>query len=455
MQGTLKKVIADIGRGVIAPCYLIHGDEEYLVADALDRLINALLPPDQRDFNLFYLEGENEDVDALCDSLRMSPLIPGRKVVVVKNTRLLYSKASSSHVIQEITAHLENDPSRALRAFHALMELAGWSLEDMKGGQWRNISHEDWRKATGDAGGTDRGEWLPKVLDLCDRLAVPGGGNRKDTDRLEEALLEGLPAGNCLVMTATVVDKRKKLFKGIADAGVVLSFAKTRGESGKKTLLMDRATDALAKQGKRLTPDALLALGGKTGFDLRGSMQEIEKLIAYVGDRETIDRNDIDAVVEKTAEDSVFDLTAAIVEKDAAAALEILGQLLDQGVNHIMILTMIAREVRFLLQGHLLLASGGIPPVRPRMDYGGFQAGIYPAVKALAAKRKGAWLAAQHPYVVYNAFRNAGRFSREELIGNLHRLAELDRAMKSSGADPVLALRRLLIEMCRAPQQGG
>jgi DNA polymerase-3 subunit delta len=184
MQGTLKKVIADIGRGVIAPCYLIHGDEEYLVADALDRLINALLPPDQRDFNLFYLEGENEDVDALCDSLRMSPLIPGRKVVVVRNTRLLYSKASSSHIIQEITAHLENDPSRALRAFHALMELAGWSLEDMKGGQWRNISDEDWRKATGDAGGGGPGR---VASEGAGAVRQAGGPRRRQSERHGQA----------------------------------------------------------------------------------------------------------------------------------------------------------------------------------------------------------------------------------------------------------------------------
>jgi len=321
-------------------------------------------------------------------------------------------------------------------------------VEDLKEGQWKKISDDDWGSATGSTAGADREEWLPKVLDLCDSLKITRGGNLEDTGRLEDVLKGGIPAGNCLIMTATAVDKRKRLFKGITDAGAVLSFSKVRSESGRKNLLMDRMGEALAKRGKKVAPDALLALGEKTGFELRDSLQEIEKLIAYVGDRETIDRNDIDAVVEKTAEDSVFDLTSAIVEKDAGTALQTLQQLLDQGVNHILILTMIAREVRFLLQGHLLLASGKIPALRPRMDYGGFQAGVYPAVKTLA-KRKGTWLATQHPYVIYNALRNAGRFSRDELIGYMHRLADLDRAMKSSGIDPGLALRRLLIDMCR------
>ena len=128
MHGTLKTVLDDIGRDTIVPCYLIYGDEEYLVADALEKLIDALLPPDQRDLNLFHVEGEDEDIDALCDSLLTPPLIPGRKAVVVRNTRLFHSKASSADVIGEIRSHLEKDPHRAARAFLSLLEVAGLSL---------------------------------------------------------------------------------------------------------------------------------------------------------------------------------------------------------------------------------------------------------------------------------------------------------------------------------------
>ncbi|MDD5723304.1 MAG: DNA polymerase III subunit delta [Syntrophales bacterium] len=447
MHGTLKTVLSDIGRGAILPCYLICGDEEYLVTDALDRIIDALLPPDQRALNLFHMEGEDEDVDALCDSLLTPPLIPGRKVVVVRNTRLFHSKASSSDVTGEITAHLEKDPHRAVRAFFSLLDVAGWSVEDLKEGQWKKISDDDWRSAIGSTAGADREKWLPKVLDLCDSLKITRGGKLKDTDGLEDVLKGDIPVGNCLVMTAAAVDKRKRLFKGITDTGAVLSFSRIKGESGRKNLLLDRVAEALAKRGKNIAPDALIALGKKTSFELRDSLQEIEKLVAYVGDRHTIGRDDIDAVVEKTAEDSVFDLTSALVEKDADAALRTLQHLLDHGVNHILILTMIAREVRFLLQAHILLESGNIPAFRPRMDYGGFQAGVYPALKTMA-KRKGTWLATQHPYVIYNALKNAGRFSREELVRYVNRLADLDLAMKSSGIDPGLALRRLLMDIC-------
>ena len=451
MQGTLKTVLDDIGRSKTAPCYLIYGDEEYLVENALGQIIDGILPPDQKDLNLFHMEGEDEDIDAICDSILTPPLIPGGKIVLVRNTILFHSKVSSADIIREIISNIEKNPGRAARAFVSFLEIAGWSIEDLKDGQWKKISDDDWRRATGGAAETDREKWLPKVIDLCDRLKIAGGGKLKDADRLEGVLKSGVPDGNCLVMTAGAVDKRKKLFKTMTNTGVVLSFSKSGNEAGQKGILMDTVKDALAKKGKRLTPDALLALGEKTGLNLRDSLKEIEKLITYAGDRETIDRNDIDEVVKKTAEDSVFDLTSSIVEKNAGRALQTLQQLLDQGVNHILILSMIAREVRLLLQGNIILESGEIPAFRPGMDYRNFQAGVYPLVKDMADRwgQKSKWLANQHPYVIYKTLRNAGRFSREELIGYMKQLADLDLAMKSSGADPQLALKRLLIGMCR------
>ncbi len=448
MQGTVKTVLDGINRGSISSCYLVCGDEDYLVEDAFDRIVDAILPSDQKDLNLFHMEGDNEAVDAICASLLTTPLISGRKVVAVRRTRLFHSKTSSSDLIEEIKLHLEGDPARAAKSFLSLLGIAGWSLDDLREGQWKKISDGDWRSATGDSADSDRSRWLPTVLDVCDRLKMTGPLKQKAADTLEDLLEGGIPSGNCLVMTASTVDKRKKLFKVISDTGVVISLSKPKGDSGRKGLLMDRVQETLKAQGKSITSEALLSLGNKKGLEVRDSLLELEKLIAYVGDRKTIDINDIDAVVEKTAEDSIFDLTAAIVEKNTSLALRTLYRLLDQGVNHILIITMIAREVRFLLQGHLLIESGSLSAFNPRIDYGAFQASLYPVVKAIS-KGKGAWLASQHPYVIYNALRNAMRFSRQELIGSIKRLADLDLAMKSSGADPGIALRRLLVEMCR------
>jgi DNA polymerase-3 subunit delta len=130
-----------------------------------------------------------------------------------------------------------------------------------------------------------------------------------------------------------------------------------------------------------------------------------------------------------------------------------LKNLLEQGVNHLPILTMITREIRFLLQAQLLIRSGRLTAFDPAMDYGRFQKVLYPLIKSRAADggKKNAektGLTGQHPYVVYNALKNSGRFSYETLLKHLESLSELDRAFKTTAQDPKLALERFIVRVC-------
>jgi len=118
----------------------------------------------------------------------------------------------------------------------------------------------------------------------------------------------------------------------------------------------------------------------KTGFELRRSLTELEKLIFFVGERGTIEEKDIEEVVGKTREDSIFDLTTALSEKNQLAALAALRALLDQGTHHLVILSMIVREIRFLLQARILVDSGKLPQLKNNMEYGWFQKVIYPCL---------------------------------------------------------------------------
>ena len=113
--------------------------------------------------------------------------------------------------------------------------------------------------------------------------------------------------------------------------------------------------------------------------------------------------------------------------------------------------------IRFLLQAKLLLASGRLTGFAPGMDYGRFQKSLHPAVKALAeVGEAGIPLAGQHPFVVYQALKNAGRFTRGELADGLELLVRTDLALKTTGQEPRLLLERLLIRLCghRGKEQG-
>jgi DNA polymerase-3 subunit delta len=438
----LERILADIGKGRIAPCYLLYGEEEYLLRDALDKIIEILIPAADRDLNLFVLDGDAEDMDQLCESLLTRPLIPGRKAIVVRNTRIFHSRKTLPVIIQKIRDQVKANPARAAADFMLFLRMTGWTLDDLKDDGWQKISDEQWRQTVEGDEGQDREAWLPVMTAFCATHRLEAATSGDGADRLEAVLKSGLPEGTYLILTADAVDKRKKLFKTLDEMGKILEFSKVKGDTKLKGRLMENARELLAAKGKKMAPGAWLALGKKTGFNLRTSMSALEKLITFTGEKPTIDEEDIEEAIGKTREETVFNLTAALVAKNLPVSLSILGDLLDRGDHPVMILAMLAREIRILLQARLLLEARSLPPYQTGMDYGRFQKALFPEIK----QRLGS--ATPHPYVIYQALGHAGRFSRESLIRHLETLVDMDLALKSTAKDARLMLERFLIQVC-------
>ena len=448
---TLPKILSSIRRGDIACCYLLYGEEEYLIQEGLNKIVDLLLPPADRELNLFYVEGGQEDVESLCRSLLTVPLLPGRKVVAVRNTTLFQSKKTLPSLIQKIRERLSTNPAQAAGDFLQFLRLTGWKLADLQDEGWKRIGLSEWQKTVEGDSGEDREEWLPKAIEICAERSLEAAATAGDNlEGLSKVLAGGLPPGNHLILTAAAVDKRKQIFKQISALGKVLYFPRAKNEAKQKFLLLEAAQEFLVKRGKKLTPAAWEAIGAKTGFELRDSMLALEKLSLFTGSATTIEGRDVEAAIGKTREDTVFELTAALVDKKLSQALIILKDLLDQGVHHLVIMKMLTREIRLLLYAQLLLKSGKLASYQAGMDYSRFQASTYPAIKALGGKGKEGLssICGQHPYVVYRTLKNAGIFPYEVLIRHLESLADMDLALRSTGRDPQLMLERFLTEVC-------
>ena len=455
-DASLEAVLAEVKRGKAVPCYLLYGEEEFRLRDTLDKITAALIPDARdRELNLFVTDGEHEDVGALCESLITPPLLPGRKVVVVRDTRLFQSKKILGLLIVRIRERLEPDPARAAADFMQFLTLAEMQLEDLRDGGWRKIDDDAWRKIVPDDGGGDRETWLPKAVELCVSLgaSLVREKTEEETDRLERVLAGGMPEGNHLILTAAAADRRKKLFKVVLSVGRILTFTKVKGEARQQQALMEMAAGLLTGRGKRLSSGAWVALGQKTGFSLRESLGAIEKLIAYVGEKAVIEAADVEAVIGRTKEETVFDLTGALASRNLPASLRALKDLLDQGEPPLKVFSMIVREIRLLLQAKLLLASGRLKAFSADMDYGRFQKAVYPSLKQGAEEREEQVdLVSQHPYVVYQSLKNAVRFTRSELAEFLEMLVRIDLALKSTGQEPRLLLERFLLAVCKSIQ---
>ena len=180
---SLEKVLLDLKKGKVAPCYLLYGEEEYLIQEALRDILDLLVPPSDRDFGLFFLDGSEADFDLLRDRLSTPSLLGGRKVVVVKNTEIFQSRENLGDLIQKIRENLGEQPEKAVRYFQAFLKLSGFAWEDLQGTGWRKITDEQWRGAVEDDPGDDRHKWLPQIVEICAGRGMVSGGELPDADR--------------------------------------------------------------------------------------------------------------------------------------------------------------------------------------------------------------------------------------------------------------------------------
>ena len=107
-EKSIEDVLRELAEGRPAPCYLLYGEEEFALGAALERMI-ALLLPAERELNLFTV-GPDEPMGLLCDTLLTPPLLPGRKVVLARETRLFHSR----HSLPELLARIRETAAQEL-----------------------------------------------------------------------------------------------------------------------------------------------------------------------------------------------------------------------------------------------------------------------------------------------------------------------------------------------------
>lgn len=182
-------------------------------------------------------------------------------------------------------------------------------------------------------------------------------------------------------------------------------------------------TESFGVRGKSIAPRATELMKELLAPSLQTYATEMEKLIAVAGDREEIVEEDVLASVGMTREFSVFELTKAVGERDAKAALKILDRLLETGQRPQLLITMLTR---FFGQ---LWRFDGIQRNAVRDKIGSFEVarmlGTYPA------------------YMM--ELRNArSNFTRNEIETGIRSLLSADIESKSRPTDSYTVMSLLL-----------
>ena len=208
---------------------------------------------------------------------------------------------------------------------------------------------------------------------------------------------------------------------------------------------MEFINQQLGQGKKTLEAQAREMILVRAGDDLRGLRQELDKLMLFVGDRPVIRATDVETIVADRGEGWIFDLTRAIGDRDARAALGQLARLLAQGEHPLKILGTVAAEIRRLLSARQSIATDLAKVWKRGMTYAQFQQYVL---------KDGTPRLTRNPYADYMCFQRAARFSLSELSAYMDGLFEADLRLKSSGSQPRLVIEKLICGMCLGSRRG-
>lgn len=293
-----------------------------------------------------------------------------------------------------------------------------------------------------------------------ERRLVVVKGMEQWRDRNKQAEAERLAEGiaklgdtTCLALVAAAEEeeaKRKtavtvKLDNAVKKVGAMVACRGLKGEALTKWVVA-----RVKKEGKRIAPDAAAQLIETIGTELLLLENELQKLVCYVGERDTITGQDVGALCASSPEDVIFVTIDAITRRQTDRALALLMELhrYDPKPQAVAgkLLALLARQYRMLWQAKFLAEKR----INPR--------DVRALLPDLAGELPGEGNIAQVAFKAGELFTLARSYTWNELTEALERLLLCDLANKGGttdeigtfGSDPVGNLQLLTLELTGA-----
>jgi DNA polymerase III subunit delta len=478
-EASLTQIGQSAGKMGFAPVYLIYG-EELLYKKAHEALVAALLPGASRKHNFDSVAGENDNISDVLNRMNTYSLLSGTKVVSFQDARVFDTQQHKDKLLEKAKTAFDNrDVRKAAQYLLSVMAQSGLTFEDLA----REDGLSRLMESTSDA------EWLEKLISHCKENEMPIPANRDYSKQLQDAIQKGFPKRNHLIITTDLVDQRRALFTTLKECGVVVDCSVPKGNRQadrqvQEAVVRERMNSILGAAKKRMDPRAFSELFEMTGFDLRMFSGNLEKLVLYVGNRETITPEDVTATLNRTREDPVYELTGAVSDKTIDKALFYLDAILAKNGHPLQILAGLINHFRKVLLAKVFTESPHGRVWRSGIDFNSFKSDVIPAIKAYDAqllemtdawaplaeedaeaepagpkkkkkkKKKNAaadLVIAQNPnnpYPIYLLLKKTDRFTMASLVSAYARLGRIDVELKSTGQNPRILLEKFIIEIC-------
>ena len=250
-----------------------------------------------------------------------------------------------------------------------------------------------------------------------------------------------------LLVSAGKPDKRRAFFKAFEKHGKVEVFeALSQDDKDWSGKAESEAIRILRTAGKEVGDEALAELVNRVGPNLRMLASECEKLVLYTGQRATITLEDVQVSVSRQKLARAFALAEALGDRNLSKLLKTLDEELweirvgaDKRKSEIGLLYGLISKVRSLLMLKELLSNGSLKPAR---DYNTFKSQLdrIPASSMPADRRFNPL--ASHPFVLFQAMKQAANYRTEELVEAMSVLLEANRRLVSADLDEAMVLQQ-------------
>ena len=453
-------ILQEIQKNKVFPVYLLCGEESFLIEGTLKQMLDHLLTPDTRDFNLTFLEDTDITIREILSQADLYPVMSDWRVVVVRDAPFfkVQQRTTPITILRNAFKVEITDPQKSISTLAKILDVSPQQIAE---------NHFDYASAVDsliDELGTkltdeERGflERLPQIAQQLDTYATADADDADDIGILLEWLQGDLPQNSVLIFTVQgPVNERNRVVKAIETVGRYRSFNPVEaGPSLNQDPLYKKVSDKFTEYGKQITPRAFSLLRTRTGGDMHTVAEAINKIVNFVGDKTQIDEQDVQNMVTQNAFDSIFDLTDAIGKRAIGQALKSLHEVLASGQEPIPLNATIARQFRFALQAKLIAERKELRTVHSRMPFREFTANIFQPlaeeVGGVLPKTVTHNILKQNPYVAYKVFQTLNAFTVDELVAALEKSLEADAQLKTSHSDATCILEQLVCELCTTP----
>lgn len=263
---------------------------------------------------------------------------------------------------------------------------------------------------------------VPRIIEIANTMPffserrlilIQNSGLFKSTNDLADYMKQ-LPEYCYFIFVESEVDKRNRLYKAVKDMGVI---SEMNGMDEKNLQLW--IVQMLHQAQKKITKDTLTYFMNKSGTDMEGMVQEIEKLVCYCMDKDVITVEDIDAVCVTQVSNQIFMMIDAIASKRQQQALNYYYDLLTLREKPMSILFLITRHFNILLQIKELKGQN-------RNDI---------------ARKVGV-----PPFAVQKYMSQAQDFTKQGLIEHLKDCAEMEAQVKTGLMADQMAVELLIVK---------